>query len=359
MATIRKRGEFSYEAQIRIKGFPAQHKTFGTKKDAEDWAKVTEAEMIRGVFISRTPSERTTIKELFDEYEREVTPAKKNSKSEGEIIKRLRDRFGAYSLVGLQSKEIAGYRDQLLKDGKAASTVKHYLDTLSVVINYAVKELHYPLVQNPCASVKRPRQPAGRDRRLMSGELRRLLRECRRYKNPILEPLVLLALETAARQGELFDLEWQDVNFSQAVMTLRDTKNGETRGVPLSPAAIQILLCLLPVQDNVRLLPRGKVFRGNISATRVAFIRATARARDRYEQVCKRAGREPDRRYLADLRFHDLRHEATSRLFESGLFDMMEVASITGHKTLSMLKRYTHLQANRLAVKMHKIQKLR
>ncbi|MDP2196334.1 MAG: site-specific integrase [Rhodocyclaceae bacterium] len=355
MATITSRGKYQWQAKIRMKGFPVQTKTFTTRRDAENWARVLESEMVRGAFISRTPSERITLKQLFDDYERTVTPTKKNEKSEREIIGRLRERFGAHSLAGLHAKEIAGFRDEMLGTGRACSTVKHYLDTLSVVINHAITELHYPLTINPCSTVKRPKQPAGRDRRLMPGELRRLLRECRRYKNPILEPLVLLALETAARQGELFKLRWEDVDLANKTITLRDTKNSETRGVPLSPEAVEVLKGLRPVQDkNVMQLPRGRVLQANVAATRIAFIRAMARARARYERVCERAGRKPDLGYLSDLRFHDLRHEATSRLFESGLFDMMEVASITGHKTLSMLKRYTHLQANRLADKMHK-----
>lgn len=355
MATIRKRGELSWEAQVRRQGFPSQTKTFIYRQDAERWVRQVESEMDRGAFVPRSRSERATIGSLLERYSLEVTPQKKNWKSEAEIIGRLRIAFGAYSLAGLQPETITVYRDRLLKEGRAASTVKHYLDTLSVVINHARSEWHFPLPENPCAVVKRPRQPAGRDRRLMPGELRRLLRECRRYRNPVLEPLVLLALETAARQGELFTLRWEDVDLSDATITLRDTKNGSTRGVPLSPAAVAVLKGLRPgAGSNVALLPRGKVFEANIAATRIAFIRALARARERYEAVCMRAGREADPRYLSDLRFHDLRHEATSRLFESGLFDMMEVASITGHKTVSMLKRYTHLQANRLAAKMHK-----
>lgn len=354
MATITKRGDLQWQAKVRIKGHPAQTKTFNSKKDAEDWAKVTESEMVRGVFVCRSDSERVTIKELIDDYLKDVTPGKKNEESEAFILGKLKEQFGAYSLAGLQSRQIALYRDKLLEEGKAASTVCHYIDALSVVINYAIKELHYPLTSNPCKSVKRPKLPRGRDRRLMPGELKRLLRECRRYRNPILEPLVLLALETAARQGELFKLQWQDVDLVRKTATFRDTKNGETRSAPLSPAAAEILRGLLPSQDDgkVKQLPRGAVFRGNLAATRNAFNRSMWRARERYEQVCNRAGIEANAQYLADLRFHDLRHEATSRFFESGLFDMMEVASITGHKSLVMLKRYTHLQADRLAKKM-------
>lgn len=353
MATISRRGDGQWQAKVRKKGWPEQSKTFEIRKGAEEWAREIERDMDRGAFMPTTDAEQTTIDDVLAEYLREVTPTKKNWKSESEIIGRLRARFGRFSLIALHAREVAAFRDELLTAGRAASTVKHYLDTLAVVIRYAEREMHIHLpAGNPVDKVKRPSQPAGRERRLMHGELRRLLRECRRYRNPVLQPLILLALETAARQGELFDLQWPDVDLGRSVMTLRDTKNTETRGVPLSPAAVVILRGLLPEAENVRQLPIGKVFRGSAAATRVAFIRAMARARARYEQVCERAGREPDPRYLADLRFHDLRHEAISRLFESGRFEMMEIASISGHKTMAMLRRYTHLHADRLAKKM-------
>lgn len=351
MATIRKRGEFQWECQVRRRGFPMQCKTFLNRTDAEKWGRALESEMDRGVFLPRSDSERVSIKDLIDRYEREVTPSKKNARSEGEILARLRKRFGQYSLAALQSKEIAEYRDELLTAGRAASTVGHYLNALSCVVTTAMKEWGYPLPSNPVANIKRPAQPKGRDRRLLPGEEKRLLRECRRYSNPVLEPMVRLGLETAMRQGELFALAWEDANLERRVVTLRDTKNGETRSVPLSPTAIAVLEGLQGT-GKVKKLPRGLVFRASIAATRIAFMRAVERARKRYVAACERIGHEPDPRFLVDLHFHDLRHEATSRLFERGVFDMMEVASITGHKTLSMLKRYTHLRAENLAKKL-------
>jgi integrase len=136
-----------------------------------------------------------------------------------------------------------------------------------------------------------------------------------------------LALETAMRQGELVNLRWEHVHLARRIAHLPDTKNGEPRTVPLSTAALKIL----------RSLPRsltGQVF---VGLTSEAVKRAFARA-------VRRAG-------IDDLHFHDLRHEATSALFERGL-NIMEVASITGHKDLRMLRRYTHLRAEDLAKKL-------
>lgn len=357
MASIRKRGEYSWEAQVRRRGHDTQTKTFIYRADAEEWARGIEVDMDRGVFMPRSESEHVTIADLIDRYKREVTPSKKNSQSEGEILDRLKEKFGKRFLTAIYAKTVAAYRDELLDAGKAASTVCHYLNTLSAVIKQAMKEWGYPLPSNPVSNVKRPQQPPGRDRRLLPGEEKRILRECRRYKNPVLEAMVRLALETAARQGELFSLQWEDINLAKKVAHLRGKDGGTTknddafRAVPLSSEAVRLLQERLGT-GAVKQLPRGPVFKANLAATRIAFMRAVERARTRYVAACERVGHDPDPRFLVDLVFHDLRHEATSRLFERGVFDSMEVAAITGHKTLSMLKRYTHLRAEDLARKM-------
>jgi len=142
-------------------------------------------------------------------------------------------------------------------------------------------------------------------------------------------------------------LQWRDVDLLAGVATLRDTKNGEDRTIPLSPAARYIL----------QQLPRslcGRVFPVTDRQVRSAYDYAIARARRRYEVECARQGVSASAGYLTDLRFHDLRHEATSRLFEMG-FDVMEAAAVTGHKTLAMLKNYTHLRAHKLAEKMARV----
>jgi len=338
-----------WQAKIRRQGFEPVSMTFTTQRDAEDWAKVTEAEMIRGVYISRGTSEKVLMEDLIKRYLREVTPSKKNAKSETEILGRISAKFGKLSLAALQPQQIASYRDELKAAGRAASTIAHYLNALSCVINKAMKEWGYPVASNPVRNVERPVQPQGRERRLLPGEEKRILRECRRYNNPVLGPLVRLALETAARQGELFGLLWEDVDQTKRVATLRDTKNkGESRTVPLSSEAIRVLDTLKLPAKSASSRPTGKVFGANIAATRIAFTRAVGRARNRYVAVCERAGVKPDHRYFVDLTFHDLRHEAASRLFERGL-DGFKVASITGHKTMAMLKRYTHLRAEDLA----------
>ena len=196
-------------------------------------------------------------------------------------------------------------------------------------------------LMNPVQQIRAPKMPAGRDRRLLPGELDRILSAS---GSPTLPDIVRLALETGMRQSEIAGMTWNMVDLKKRTVTLLETKNGEKRIVPLSSEAIRILSGLLRRID-------GKVWGVEPHSIAVAFARAVSRARAVYEKECEEKKEKPDASFLTDLTFHDLRHEATSRFFENG-FNVMEVASITGHKTLQILKRYTHLKAEDLAERM-------
>ena len=188
-------------------------------------------------------------------------------------------------------------------------------------------------VLNPVRDVKMPANGKARERRLLANppegecEESRLIDACMKARNPCLLPLVRLALETAMRRSELLKLQWRYIDLTRQTAYLPDTKNGEARAVPLSTTAVETL-------KSLHKGGQGPVFeRVTAEALKRAFMRAT-----------QRAG-------LDDFHFHDLRHEATTRFFESGL-NIMKVASITGHKDLRMLRRYTHLKAKDLAKKL-------
>lgn len=177
---------------------------------------------------------------------------------------------------------------------------------------------------NPVKSIRMPSPPAGRDRRLQPGELDKLLESLSEEMGQV----VRFALETAMRRGELYEMTWDMVDLKKRTVTLPDTKNGQKRIVPLSSVAVTIL--------NERLTTRridGKVWGIGLDSISQDFAKA-----------CQKAE-------ISGLHFHDLRHEATSRLFEKG-FDPMEVKTITGHKTLQMLARYTHLRAEDLVERL-------
>lgn len=338
MATISKRAT-GYQAQVRRKGFPAISKAFASKRDAESWARQIESEMDRGAYLDRSEAERTTFGDLLDRYAKEVTPFKKSAASEGQRIKRFlrEDRLVYYKTTALSGKLIAEWRDKRLLV-VSGSTVNRELNLISHVINTARKEwgIH---ITNPVELIRRPKENRGRERRLSADEEKRLLAEleltCRSETgaytaggthNPWIKPIVVFAIETGMRRGEILSLTWDRVDLKKRVTRLVDSKNGEGRSVPLTLKATALLAALPRSID-------GRVFATTNDAVKLAFVRAVERAK------------------IANLHFHDLRHEAVSRLFEKGL-NVMEVASVSGHKTLQMLKRYTHLSSEKLLLKI-------
>lgn len=327
MATIEKRGPWQWRAKIRRLGHPSQTKTFDTKAEAEAWARQLEGDMDRGVFFSRVEAERTTLKEALERYQREVTPTKRGVKQETYRIGQwLRHELAKRSLASIRGADLASWRDEQLKAKLAASTVRNALNTISHLYTIASTEWGMEGLTNPVSSIRKPPMPPGRERRLEEGEEEKLLEACAKSRSPWLVPIVRLAIETGMRLSEILGLDWKLVDLKQQVARIPMTKNGTARDVPLSIAAL----------DLFRSLPRsikGPVFPVTVDSVKQA-----------YRDSVRRAG-------LTDLTFHDLRHEATSRFFEKGL-DMLEVASITGHKTLVMLKRYTHLRASKLAAKL-------
>ena len=345
MATIQKRENesfISYEVRVRKKGHPTQTKTFRNRQDAEKWARMIEAEMDRGVFVSRAEAENTTLAEALDRYLREVTPRKKGADREADRIKRWKARPIAKRMIAaVRGKDIADFRDAERKRGLAENSIRLEIALLSTLFETAKKEWGMESLSNPCRSIKLPTGANKRDRRLEGEEEKYLLAALHEGRNAYATPCVQFAMETAMRQSEILGLEWEKVDIKKKIAVLEDTKNGEQRIVPLSPKAIEV------VQSLPRPIDGGKIFRITQDGLIRAFARACGRGRNLYEEE----ERDLPASFLENLRFHDLRHEATSRLFESGKFDMMEVASITGHKTLHMLKRYTHLRAEDLAKK--------
>jgi integrase len=280
--------------------------------------------MDRGVFVDRTEAERTTVAALFGRYKIEVLPTKKDVVRVESRLKLLTSHFGSLAVASLRPLHISQYRDARLKQ-VGPQTVKHELSILSRVINVAIKDWGIALPSgNPVMQVRMPLIPRGRERRLVAGERGRLFAAFSR--NPMMRALFQFAVETAMRRSELARLRWEHIDLAGRVLQITESKNSEARRIPLSTAAIQILRSLSRRID-------GFVFGVRANSITQAFERACARSA------------------ITGLRLHDLRHEATSQLFERGL-NSMEVAHITGHKTLQMLKRYTHLRAEDLALKL-------
>lgn len=346
MATISKRGDLQWQAKIRRNGQAPQSKTFNTKSDAEIWARTIESEMDRGVFVSRVEAENTTMATALDRYAKEVTPLKKGAARELDRINRWKSNPLSHRyLATIRGSDLAKFRDDWRAAGKAENTIRLELALLSQLFETARKEWGMESLGNPVRNIKAPAGSKQRDRRLQDEEEEYLLTALAKGRNPAACGIVEFALETAMRQSEILGLTWESVDIKQRTAFLKDTKNGESRRVPMSTKALA-LLNTLP-----RPLKGGRIFRMTQDGLIRAFARACAAGRIEYEANSLGVSIEPNKSFLADLRFHDLRHEATTRFFERGL-DIMEVAAITGHKTLAMLKRYTHLRAEDLAKKL-------
>jgi len=346
MATFVKTDAGTWKAIIRKQGWPITSKTFRTKRDATDWARNTEDGMVRGVYISRTGAERLTVKDALQRYLREVTPTKKPTTQRSEKItaEHLTGFLGKYSMAALSSDLVASYRDHRIGAGKSNNTVRIELALLSNLFTIAIQEWGLGLSYNPVAAIRKPSPGKGRDRRLNANEEQRLLHAVDQYSNPMLGWIVRIAIETGMRQSEILNLRKSQLDLSARVVRLSDTKNDSARTVPLTISATAAFKAAL--ENPLRPKESELVFFGEPGKD----------GKRRPYQFTKVWAEIKDALGIADLHFHDLRHEAVSRLVEGGLSDQ-EVASISGHKSMQMLRRYTHLRAEDLVTKLDRLKK--
>lgn len=327
MASIRKRDD-KWQARVRHFGHPDVVKTFLTKTAAERWARVIEGSMEQGQFVNLNAAEHTLLGDVIQRYIQTVTPQKRGSVEESIRLKAtLRHRISSLSMTNLTPQEIAGYRDDRLANCKP-STVIRDLAALSSLINHARREWGIN-IQNPVQMVRKPRMPPGRNRVLTDIEEKTLLSALAPFgrRNPLMCPLVIFAIETAMRRSEILSLHWEHVQLEHRVAFLPITKNGQSRYVPLSSRALEALESIPFKQVD------GQVFSISCTAMEASFKKAVIRAG------------------LKNLHFHDLRHTAATRMAKK-LPNVIELAAVTGHTSLQMLKRYYHPSAEELARKL-------
>ncbi len=329
MATIRKlRGR--WQAQVRRRGMKPRCKSFDTKLEAEKWARDLEAQVDRfGAAPNTKILERTTLGQLLERYQSEVSPLKRGSVQEIQRIDVLRRHDLAYrTMIGLSQQDIASFRDERLQTVAPSTTVRE-LAILSNVLEVAMRDWGLPLAKNVVKLVRRPVIRNERSRRLSGNEEQRLLEACDGGKIPFFKTLLILAIETGMRRGEILGMQWSDLSHNRRVITLTLTKNGSGREVPLSQRAFEALT----------------EWKSRAGADQPLVFPMSAGS---LEQVWRRLLIRAD---ITGLRFHDLRHEGVSRLFERGL-NVIEVSAVSGHKELRMLKRYTHLSAENLVARL-------
>lgn len=312
MASITKRGKF-WRAQVVLRGYPPQYRTFDHRVEADAWARTLEVEMDRGVFVSRAEAERTTLAEALERYKTEISAIKAHPQQDNQRIGHwLRQALAHYFLANLRGADFARYRDMRLALGRASNTVRLELAIVGHLFEIARKEWGMEGLMNPLKNIRKPSGSQKRDRRLRDGEFEKLACALGRSDNLWVLPAFHLAIETSLRQGMLFAQRWEWIDLTRQVIWIpaefRSRGNeGVLAALPLSKAAVRVLESL-PRSLDGRVLP----------TTQNAVVCVWKKTLRRLE--------------IKDLRWHDLRHKAASRLFEKGL-NPMEVASIKGTKT--------------------------
>lgn len=232
------------------------------------------------------------------------------------------DEAGDLLLAELTSVKIADLREKLSKD-KAPGTVNRYLAVLSRALNLAVREWGW-LTDSPMRNFERMKEPQGRIRFLSDDERTRLLNFCKEQEYSHLYDVVLLALSTGMRQGEILGLTWSQVDLERGWILLEKTKNQDRRGIPLVGPALEAIKSRSErrTDDESLLFPplRGE----GLASIRKAWNTTLVKAE------------------IPNFKFHDLRHSAASTLLMSGA-SLGEIADVLGHRTLAMVKRYSHI----------------
>lgn len=327
MASIRNRNG-KWQARITRKGQQPIAKSFLTKQDAERWARQVETEIDKGFYSNLVLADKSLFKDVIERYIQEVTLTTRSMREDTFRLRALaRHPISRLKMTALTPIKVAEYRDERLQVVSAGTVIRE-LSYFSSIINHARREWGINMI-NPIPLVKKPPSPQGRSRILSADELSRLYEALKprvKNANTWVLPLTKFALETAMRRGEILGLNWEHIDIQKQTAHIPLTKNGTSRTVPLSHAAIEILTT---IPRNLK----GKVFPLNQTTLSAAINRARIKAK------------------LEDFHFHDLRHMAITRIAEK-LPNLIELSAVSGHKSLAMLRRYYHPSPEKLAQKI-------
>lgn len=320
MATIRNRNG-RWHVQVRRSGTKSVNRTFTLKSDALLWAREQERAIeLDGYEKPNKELLDDTLSDLLDRYEKEIACNKKSYPVERYYFDLIRRQpFAGLTLKNIQASDIQNWIYERNKTHQPASTVR-VAGIIERVINIAIKNWDYPLAHNPMRKVMKPASTAKPILRLSPNTLQKL-----RSPSSKIGWIVLFALETGIRRSEIANLKWSDINLTEQLVYVSKTKNGYARHVPLSSRSIEAIQHM-----NVN---NEYVFGMSSNAIRLAWQRLK------------------NLQQIDGVRFHDLRHEAISRMFERGL-TMAEVAMLSGHRTVSQLFRYAHADIQKVREKL-------
>jgi integrase len=322
---VAKNGEVTFQAKCRRKGFRSKTKSFTERKDASAWIRATESAWDRGEVgePKRTAANGLhTVADVLRRYAAKVSPKKNGGDIEIQTINRwLREckEFIALEAARLSSADVAKWRDLQL-EGRAGSSVARQMNILFAAINLARAEWDCEI---PTIKVARPKSPPHRDRILKPDEEKKLLAAAGKDANKYLLPIIVFALETAMRAGEIINARWTDIDWERRVIHVPRTKTGQPRDVPMSARVIDTIKALDQTTD--------RVFDGlNSETLKRRFIKVV--------KVCE----------IKNFHFHDCRHTCLSRLAREKGWNPLHLSTLSGHKDIRMLQRYVHLKADDL-----------
>ncbi|QWE27490.1 site-specific integrase [Polynucleobacter sp. AP-Ainpum-60-G11] len=340
MASITRRNG-SYRVRIYRKNQNPICKSFTKESDAIQWLKVTQAQLELGLYQEPAiPSNSlmTSFRDAAIHYMKTHSIHKKIVRSETYRLQILIKRWGDLPIEKVDKLAVLTLRDDLLKMGRSGETINHYFNTISKLFQMLEGDWDI-VIANPIRGIKRMPKPLGRTKRVSSTMEEHLLASCLELSMPLLSSIIQFAIQTGMRRGELMGLKWTDIDLPNRRAYLHTSKNGEPRQVPLTKMAIAVLQGLNKGDED-------KVFPMTLNVLRNQYERARAYSKEHWIEL----GINP----FIGLRFHDLRHEAISRMSDLGL-NVIELSSISGHKTLAMLGRYTHPSHQAIYNKLDKV----
>lgn len=335
MASIIKVGSH-WRAQVRKKGFPAETRTFETKALASAWALKTESNMAAMLHMDTRLIANMTLSALIDRYILEIGALKPFGRNKRDVLRLLQDSMGHTLLPALTVDVLMRHIQARQKTGVGGVTIAIDLSYLGSVLKAAKNLWRLPVDTNVTAAARANMKYMGlspksreRERRPTDEEITRICdwfaAKGGRQKVPMGD-LIHFAIATAMRCGEIIGLKWADLNESHKTITIRDRKHpqekeGNDQEVPLLGDAFAIVMRQPRLGE--RIFPFAN---GTVSSL--------------FPRACNALG-------IEDLRFHDLRHEGISRLFEQG-YRIEQVALVSGHRDWKMLFRYTQIKARDL-----------
>lgn len=360
---IEVRGD-SYRVRIRRRGYPDQTASFSSLAEARHWKEQTEGEMAGGGFVDAKKLRTTLLRDLILRYVEEVTPTKKGAIPETYVLEGLANHpITAHSLEKFSDGVLAAnlrkdLETKLTRRGtqRKPATVLRVLAAASSVCRHAARNWGYPAFSNPFEIIDKPLLTRSESRRNRLASVEEMVALTKATGSIILPTFATLAVESAARRSELCCLRWEDVDLAECLITVRDSKNGDARTIPVSGAAA-ILLANFKKADIANGV--GFVFKGRPKNKEIAprdhphiapdtATQAFMRARDRVSKSMPS---------IKELRLHDLRHTAATNIAalnaHGAAFTIVDLAAITGHRDVNSIARYLHPKATDLRDRMN------